>query len=99
MSRLAFKRCPPSIPKKKHLVAVFSAFSSSIFLCFEKKGKSIGVLVEVLSCAYFDSRCHGYGGTSMRYMRVDSSTGHRCQATQFQIAASDIVGRFRTPHA
>ncbi|CAK9233722.1 unnamed protein product [Sphagnum troendelagicum] len=30
---------------------------------------------------------------------MDSPTGHRCRATQFRIAASDIVGRFRTPHA
>ncbi|CAM6014225.1 unnamed protein product [Sphagnum balticum] len=39
---------------------------------------AIGVCMSRLA---FKSRCHGYGGTSMRYMRMDSSTGHRCRAT------------------
>jgi hypothetical protein len=50
-------------------------------------------------CAYSDSHCHGCEGTSMRYMRVDSSAGHRRRPAQFRIVASDVARRFRTPHA
>jgi len=47
----------------------------------------------------YDGRCHGYRGTSMRHMHMDSLDGHGCRPTQFRIVASDIVGRFHTPHA
>jgi hypothetical protein len=42
---IGIQEVPAFHSKKKRHVAVFFAFSSSIFLCFEKKGKSIGVLV------------------------------------------------------
>ncbi len=65
------------------------------------------MLVEVFTCrrwsrkvcVYSDSCCHGYKGISMRYMRMDSSAGHGRQPAQFRIVASDVVGRFHTPHA
>jgi hypothetical protein len=50
-------------------------------------------------CVSYDGRCHGYRGTSMRYMCMDFSAGHGCWPTQFRITTSDVDGRFRTPHA